>query len=228
MTGRAELLRKAAECFIEAGAYADAARCYDALGQRWTAADAYARAGETEQAGEVYRLAGNPEQAAHCFRALGLTDRAAACWEEYDRPLDAAWELLLVGRPAGHLLARAAAAGAQPERLALATGLHEWTEHADPGPTTRALTLAEHQLSRPGHRQERQTLLSWALEAAVRTGRLDRGGRLFAAAWRRTEETGHDPELIDQWRQWAQEHLGGTWGLPAPEAASPRRGGVRG
>ncbi|MFE4972061.1 hypothetical protein ACFRAR_08075 [Kitasatospora sp. NPDC056651] len=228
MTGRTALLRKAAECFVEAGAYTDAARCYDALGRLRTSADVYVRAGETERAGEAYRLAGDPEQAARCFRALGLTDRAAACWAEHDRPLDAAWELLLVGRPAGHLLAAAVAAGAPSERLALATGLQEWTEHADPGPAVRALALAEDRLSRPDHRQERQTLLAWSLETAVRTGRLDLGGRLFAAVWRRTERTGTDPELLDQWREWAREHLGGTWGLPSPETAPARTGGTGG
>lgn len=224
MSTRAELLHQAALCYADAHADADAARCYDALGLYWTAARAHRRAGDLELAAETYRRAGNQEQAARCYRLLGLTDRAVQGWEALGRPLEAAWELLLVGRPAGERLptAEQTTSPDRAERLALALALQQWQHSGRTEAVLRALAAAEQRLSAIAPRTEQHTLLEWSVAAAERIGRPDWGSRLFAAAYqqRGTSEPGTgDIAVLRLWRSWAEQHLGGTAGLPGLDTA---------
>lgn len=224
MNQRGTLLLSAARLYAEAGAYADAARCYDVLGWRWTAAESYRQAGDLEHAAQTYRQAGNPELAAHCFRLLGRPELAAQCWEEQGRRLEAAWELLLVGRtgPAGRLLAAmppAAAQGAYGLRIELARALAARLAGGPPEPLLALLATVEARLPSVGSRVERRTLLLWGVEAADRLERFDWGARLFSAAYRPPAgdgRTGGPDEILLRWQEWADERLGGRAWLPAP------------
>lgn len=232
---RTRLLLDAARCYAAAGAHADAARCYDAAGRRWTAADAYQRAGDLEHAAETYRRAGHAEQAARCYRLLGMPDRAALCWREQDRPLEAAWELLLADRaaPAAELLAAVPAPpGGQRLRHELARA---WCERlargpdAPPGPLLAVLGRVGTRLRSVASRGERLLLLEWGVEVADRLARFDISAGLFAAAHRATasegseaHRSGAEPDpVLGQWHEWAARRLGGRAWLPPLSAAGP-------
>jgi len=220
---RVRLLERAAGCYEQSGLPLDAARCREAAGTPLAAARLYEQAQDLEQAARCYDAANAPEQAVSCYLRLGLPDKASACWERAGDRLAAGWVLVTSARRFKH--ARWLLGAGQPPadsrslRRAVACGLCGALDERDPDELLTALSRVERELASIVPASERASTVSWAVQAADLIGRHDLAAQVFAAAYR-----AGDRRVLDGWRDWAQQALGGTAGIPTGTVPTPRTG----
>jgi hypothetical protein len=217
MSWRAELLRRAANCYLGSDRVDDACRCFEQLGDDARAARLHERRGRWLSAARGYERAGIWTDAARCYERGQLPSAAAECLLKAGDRLQAAW---LLAQQAGrwqraHWLVQEMTSAAPAETLARELVLARC--EAAGGHPRAAATRLRQVLSRLGELSgpDRQRLETWAFAVAECLHRPDLTASLHAAA-----VTAGTPGAERRWESWALATLGDATGIPLARSTS--------
>ncbi|MFJ9632396.1 hypothetical protein ACIRU8_32315 [Streptomyces sp. NPDC101175] len=217
MTGQPDLLVRAALCYEQTGAYADAARCHEEAGHRLKAAELWEQAGDPVRAAECWQRAGRPRRAGRCLLAARRFEAAAECFEQAGDLLRAGWTLVTLTRSfaTAEQLFALARAGNPGERLRRGLGrdLAVALAYGERAALLGTLGAVPDRLASLSPARERQEAEVWAVTAADQVGRPDLAALVFAASYH-AGVTG----CADRWQHWAARALGDTTGVPTGPA----------
>ncbi len=196
-TQTADLLDRAAGCYLRAGEQAEAARCYHASGSYRRAASLYSQLGLHHEAADAYAAAGMTDFAVWLLAHEAGDIAGARALEPYGRPRTTVAQLRW--------------------RLALAR-CDVADQHSDSGPLT-VLADARTYLERPAGFPD-QYIEQWAVAVATSMRREDQVALLYAAGVRAGRA-----DAADRWAAWSREVLHCELILPAkqPPTDPPRR-----
>jgi tetratricopeptide (TPR) repeat protein len=215
---RAELLNRAAHCYLSADLLDDACRCFEQLEDYARAARLHERRERWEQAARFYERAQTWADAARCYLRCALPEEAAQCLLETDNPLEAAWILADQAHhfERAHAINQAMTPACPAEELAVslinarcqAGWQHPEQAAALLRDVLRRLTDLEASL-------DRQRLETGALVVAEVLQRPDLSASLHAAA-----VVAGTPGAVRRWEVWALHHLGDATGVPLENVRS--------
>jgi tetratricopeptide (TPR) repeat protein len=225
VTTPAALYQRAASCYEQAGYLARAADCWESARLPAAAARLFEQAGDLPSAARCHRRARQFPDAERCYLAVGQPEQAAAAWEEAGDLLRAAFVLAVSSRriPQARWLAAEAAtqpwpgsdraAEARQLRLEAIIALCDARSSGDSASLADVLGVLEGTL--PDLPPDDQwACVEFSVTLADAVGRHDLAARMLAALHR-----AGTPGAADRWRDWANQNLGGTTGIPDRSAA---------
>ena len=212
MNTRAQLLNRAANCYLGAELLDEACRCFEQLGDAARAARLHERQARWEQAARRYERARVWADAARCYQRCNLPLEAAECLLKAGERLEAAW--VLADQAQRFQRARLVIQGLMTSSLAEALALELVVARCEAGngkPKRAAVGLRAvvMRLNELGSGPERQRVESWAFAVAERLQRPDLTASLHAAA-----VVAGTPGAERRWEAWALETLGDATGIP--------------
>ncbi len=212
MSWRAELLRRAANCYLSAARVDDACRCFEQLQEHARAARLHEHQERWLAAARGYEQAGLWQDAARCYERCDWPNEAAACLLQSGERLPAAW--LLVDRAQrwrrAHLLAQEITPDSLADRLALELLLARCETaggHARAAAVRLQRVIEQFDQLSPG--PARQRVEAWAFSVTDHLQRPDLCAALHAA----TVAAG-SPGAARRWESWALATWGDATGVP--------------
>ncbi|MCP4696693.1 MAG: hypothetical protein GY862_07575 [Gammaproteobacteria bacterium] len=213
MSDRDKLLRKASQCYLNAGLSDDACRCFDALGDYRRAARLHEEQNRWKEAAQAYAQAQSWLDAARCYLRSEQPAEAAQCYLNGDDKLQAAW----IFAEQAHCFKRARSILQQQDFAAdsLSDTLTRdiilarcEAGNGDAGKAGKYIHNVIHAFADLEPGPGRLRVEEWVLAVARHLGRPDLSVSLYAAAC-----NAGVPEAEERWEAWAVKVLGDASGF---------------